>query len=43
MSLKVFMEMSGSNILNVEGIEEEFIGLRPDGGEFVVRHFGPRV
>ena len=40
MSLKVFMEMSGSNIVDVGGIEKDFFGLRPDGGEVVMRDFG---
>ena len=40
MSLKVVFEMLGRNVVHIHWVEEDFIGLRPYGGEVVVRHFG---
>ena len=40
MSLKVFVEMSGSYIVDVGRVEENFVGLRPDGCEVIVWDFG---
>ena len=40
MSLKVFVEMSGSYIVDVGRVKEDFIRLRPDGCEVVVWDLG---
>jgi hypothetical protein len=40
MSLKVVIEMPGRDVVHIRWVEKDFIGLLPDGGEVVVRHFG---
>ena len=40
MSLKVVVEVTRGDVVNVRRIEEDFIVVRPYGGKVVVRYFG---